>query len=796
MFLNEKQLRLMVRKSILEGFLSSDIKDISSINANIEGVDYEFSVLGKSQLEGKGIIIFSIPKKVREKIRTKLSQAGIFKLPAKQLKVKHFGATSILDPNSLLASARFYIYEKDLASSSNFKPDYETLKTGKASDSDYAQETLNIVGGIPVIGEPLDFANMCIDIAKKNYLMAAFSALCMIPAVGTYLAFLRSPIKKMPADKAASKIAETMVDAVGQKNAIDAIESAKDIAADFASPPMAEKIKSVAKNNPIMSVDVDEKDVIAASDEVEKVLDAIAEKIKFKIDDAPAYPNPSTALSKEMGGDLTEWGKIVGEFSIHKTLKDMPKSVQDKILNVVRNVLYSMIKSGTVKRSIQSFYKKHIDEVTSVIEERIKQLPKLRAQPDSSDVLELMGEVFFFRKFKLPDPPAGPGGTIDFGAGFDFMEQIEKLGIDPYSKEFKEIMIDRIEEAYEGMIKKASETNLDKVCNELMKKFSNLEINFKISDAGSMATAYPGVSGAWGLAISEKEIAIALTKNLDEKSFLKQINSLSTTIRHEMEHTIDKLMLTTIGLGDSFAQYILNTVVRKGAKYASEKVLGKHLGQRMRNLPYGLIRRNATYEEALQYWRSNPIKQVPGGPPPLPKPSRAEFAGVDNRGYELDMKYDALFPPGGMPASPVEYDKVNKAFHELLLDNQTSKGFTGLTADVIYGSHLKRPMLGSGEDYFNKQLKSIGYSLDPVEAYTRMNRVAEFAKRSGYDITKDEDIIKFFSDKNNLNRVNAYSRDVSGELYTHLFSVFENNQFDSAAKKRALDFIKTAFGVD
>ena len=91
MILTEKQLRLIVRKSILEGFLSSDVEDISSITATIAGKDYVFPVSGKTNLGGKPIIVFSIPRKVTEKLKSKFSAMGIQKLPAKKLKVKSYG---------------------------------------------------------------------------------------------------------------------------------------------------------------------------------------------------------------------------------------------------------------------------------------------------------------------------------------------------------------------------------------------------------------------------------------------------------------------------------------------------------------------------------------------------------------------------------------------------------------------------------------------------------------------------------------------------------------------------------
>ena len=89
---------------------------------------------------------------------------------------------------------------------------FEKLETGAASMADYAIEIGGILGGIPAIGNAADVGTAILAMVKDppDYLLAALSILCAIPAIGIGVAVVAKPLAKKFGGKAAKEAGEAV----------------------------------------------------------------------------------------------------------------------------------------------------------------------------------------------------------------------------------------------------------------------------------------------------------------------------------------------------------------------------------------------------------------------------------------------------------------------------------------------------------------------------------------------------------------------------------------------------------
>lgn len=204
---SEKELRLLIRRSLLrEGFLSSDIEDIATIVIEIGDAKRNYLVRGVGKIEGKDCIIFKMPKIDYKSRKKTFDNLGVKKLPQKDITVKYFekeftlsgSATKKRVNDKSSKGERFYIPLELAKKSSTIELKKEKLKTGAPSMADYAIEIGGILGGIPALGNAADISAGVIAAIKDppDYILAALSFLCAIPAIGIGVATVAKPIAR------------------------------------------------------------------------------------------------------------------------------------------------------------------------------------------------------------------------------------------------------------------------------------------------------------------------------------------------------------------------------------------------------------------------------------------------------------------------------------------------------------------------------------------------------------------------------------------------------------------------
>ena len=151
--------------------------------------------------------------------------------------------------------------------------DEEALVLKKEKSLDRWQTLLDIVGMIPIVGEPADFVNMLISIRRKDYISAALLGISMIPGLGDaigkplrfiYKKFLKGGkggklLKKLePLLPYVNKYGPGIIQKAKDKGIVDALEIKVDKAIDKVSdsklsPENKESIKNFVKEKGIIS---------------------------------------------------------------------------------------------------------------------------------------------------------------------------------------------------------------------------------------------------------------------------------------------------------------------------------------------------------------------------------------------------------------------------------------------------------------------------------------------------------------------------------------------------------------
>jgi len=168
---------------------------------------------------------------------------------------------------------------------------YKTLSAEQRTEAAHA--LLGVLGLIPVIGEPADLADALLYIQENNYVLAAISFICLIPAIGTAVGVARKSTKVIPA-KLVFEYADEIEELVAK------------IAPNVAGgPEIAKAVEKLLEN------------VKMSSDFVHQVVDLETGQTRYLIDaPAPAstwFNNPK----------MLEWFKKFARSSLTDTLNSI-----------------------------------------------------------------------------------------------------------------------------------------------------------------------------------------------------------------------------------------------------------------------------------------------------------------------------------------------------------------------------------------------------------------------------------------------------------------------------------------
>jgi hypothetical protein len=202
MILSESDIRKIIRNAILnEGFLSGKVESLNSVKfgnkeyhaygyANMQPWDPKTRNYKKEEVK---VVVFDAPK---SHMKTIMQAGGA--IVGDDFKVTNlsgrnmgtFGAKSGDGKNKMMT---FFLP----TNSPNLSYSTEKLDLGLPSMADYTVEIGGILGAIPGIGNVADIGTGIIAAIKDppDYLIAAFSILCAIPALGIGIAFAKEAVK-------------------------------------------------------------------------------------------------------------------------------------------------------------------------------------------------------------------------------------------------------------------------------------------------------------------------------------------------------------------------------------------------------------------------------------------------------------------------------------------------------------------------------------------------------------------------------------------------------------------------
>ena len=697
MILSELEIRDIIKNSLLkESFLSSAVEDNESII--FKKLNKTYLILGTGKVGNLQSTIFTAPKGDKNILKS----AGAQPLPHKDIKITHLGAKLILTSARTKAleatsskNIRYYI------SISHPAVEYkkEKLETGAASYADYAVEVGGILGGIPMIGNAADVGSGIIATIKDppDYILAALCFICATPVIGIGVAMLAKPIAQKFGKQGAKKVGQELGDALSENGVkldgdglaaaknkiIDSIDSLKDISADLAA-----------------SMKIEAAELSGRFDKVSEVVD----EIMSNIDLARVSGETGETLIKKSAADyseaaikkqLTETLASLSEGSLRKTVASYATKFNKKLLDA---------------KSI-SGYKK----LTESLKRAASQSEKDKILKDS--LKDYYGIVFKGKKFPRPKPP---GGHTQFNSADEVFEFVTS---DIFRKAFSlpsnESAVLRVwvkALKTQKPLTPATDLQVSMIVKSVLDKFKGIKITAATSQ-GKMTDVNLN-SAFFGEALRSK-----MALNLNMKKLLESSpEALVQTFEHELLHLADRCILTALAGGDEFAKRLISRELV--APDFSKKMASEFLA-RSKNLDPGM--------------------------PKIPKQSldKAFLKSVTSKKLFSDENMKAIFGGTSLDDILSVGQKIRSVSEWKIMRHKMAKlcGLNPMHSNMIM-QHIefnKARFKKQGIELTKKSVTDIlQYSGNAAEIFVRTQRLKSFMKNKGFDMSKFDDVEKFF----------------------------------------------------
>jgi len=370
------------------------------------------------------------------------------------------------------------------------------LDTGKASAADWTVEIGGVLGAIPGIGNAADIGAGIVAAIKDppDYLIAAFSFICAVPAIGIGAAFARAAVKKA-GKEGAKGVAKSLKQALEDRGRVLSRTQMSEIKQWFANS--WSKLTSKDRIAQISALtDVEAKTIIARLGETKKYVDEIVENM--------------TVIGKAVDSEIDDFGKAVVK-------RTSAKVIQEITTGQLRNVCLRWSKE--------------------LAEKLPKQYPRVE---------DLVGKVF-----------KHPGGKdIVFKSFKEFREEFikitEEFGLsNQQARDLFKVYYDGVLEANR---KAVQPRDIEILTDALLQKMSKIKVKI-ITDAEAAAAEGMGKTTR-GMMEHTDPPTVFINYALFAKEGLEK--NIQETMEHEIVHAVDKLMLTVLVGGDKVAKELID----------------------------------------------------------------------------------------------------------------------------------------------------------------------------------------------------------------------------------------------
>jgi hypothetical protein len=262
---------------------------------------------------------------------------------------------------------------------------YKTLSAEQRTEA--AHSLLGVLGLLPVVGEPADLADAMLYISEEQYVLAAISLICLIPAVGSVTGAIKLTTKTVP---------------IG---AVKAINQNVDV--------ISTVTKRIAKELP-------------ATEKVSEAVDEIIRQARFgneinldsigaNIKSAKSAVSPSDAVeawykrpgTKEAVLDITR-NSLTRVFNKTTTKEYKVRLIRNLSRTFMKNMRDTMLESTVIEKSkIVSFI---MERNADLIEQATKSLPGLVDKMSKTCKIRIIDDIDIANKLSPPK-----SGSVTYG---------------------------------------------------------------------------------------------------------------------------------------------------------------------------------------------------------------------------------------------------------------------------------------------------------------------------------------------------------------------------------------------
>ena len=752
---SESKLRKIVRTSLVnESFLSGKSSQLNSVK--FKGKEYLAYGFSKTNL-------FDVNRKSSS---SKNAIVVIFNAPKADLPL-------IIRSGGGQIKTNFKAIESDGASVGEFAPavgrvvtmflpvdtpgltlSEEKTDTGLHSQADIAIEIAGILGGIPVIGEPLDIASGFLALAKDppDIVLAALTFAFATPVIGTFLAVAK-PLLLKSGRKGAKDLAENIVE-VAEEAGIEPSVAAASI-----------------KKTSLRLIDTSRENI-----EIFTSSPKTAAHLREGLDDVEE-------MIEEVVGSMED----IGSFSVPTRLPDgrvgvTQKSVSSETLGTLRTAvreefssIVDSLKSGNLSSVVRSAAKRAADiSLATGRESMSKSYDEIRRLIDegetSEEVWREVGSKFLEnyesaiigKTFKLADR------TITWNAaGADFATRSMNILLPPppvprrIGSDIREIAIQSIdvigdkETFINSVMNTASPATARKVSEAIIDKISEITIQYT-DDPAVLNRPYDFSGFEPG---TTKMGDASASMGLDGKLFInlsgdRSVHDLAGTLKHEVLHFMDAQLIAILGLGDK----ILSRYFKGNLQYASDAFA--EASEKLMTVDGKKLSRGAfSNRNLLQVSRT------------LKSASRDQLRSLKGMVQRIGNRIEARAP-------------VNRALREMGAEQGLPIPQLDYLIDVL--------IMNDGQST-ETVLNAIGYASNPVESFVRFNKLIDFAVNEGYERSRSG--LRSFLIEVDLEDITQYAGldDLDNDYMRFIFDIADQSGADEQdVLESILDYMEMA----
>lgn len=395
--------------------------------------------------------------------------------------------------------------------SPNLSYSTEKLDLGLPSMADYAVEIGGILGAIPGIGNVADLGTGIIAAIKDppDYLIAAFSILCAIPALGVGIAFAKEAVKSA-GKEGAPGVAKVLQKELSEKGiALDSTMLSK-IKKQYTS--FLGSITAKGRVDAIAKLTNHEADLITSRlGETKKYIDDIVDNLKVVGKSSKGIDNLSSAVARRT------------------TAKVMEELASGQLRNVC-------VKWAS---------------------DLAQQLPKkFKVVPD-----DMIGKKFLHNK---------TGKEIVFNSFKQFKDEYKQackyldIPDSEAEKAFMKYYADAAEKVGMELVP-VKPKNIEAITDSLLAKMKDIKIEIVTDPAIAKGPLYEMGDSIRGMMVHGDPPEIAINFAVFAKEGLEK--DIQETMEHELIHAVDKLLLTVLAGGNEAAEALIKS---KGIRLASQ----------------------------------------------------------------------------------------------------------------------------------------------------------------------------------------------------------------------------------